>query len=986
MNTKNKAILIVALLILTLSGFYFFAGIRQYNAENKTLLLLYSNEFTHTVDSLKKNLFDLYRIRLVNIAEFQTDISKAFADRNREKLYSLTQPLYKTLTKENPYLYVMHFHEPGGKSFLRMHKPGFFGDDLSQVRPAIQHVHKTQKPASGFEIGRYGAFFRVIQPIFHNGRYVGVLEVGVKARQLIETFAEHFNVEAALYFQTDKWKKATLDQTFTRLFNNLTLVYYDNALFSHLPADMEIGTDVDMEVTIQDKSYLIHRQPLITNYENEVIGGVIALQDISALKQRKKDFIFRALGFTALLLVASYVVLYFSFGILMGAIDRYRKRQDELISELTGEITIRKVTESSLRSSKAKLSAMLGSLGDHIIMINREHEIVWANDTAWGLGSAKIIGKKCSEIVRCNDGLHASAMCPAAKAFADGHTHEAEIRITDDAGTARVFLCMANVALKDETGRAITVLEIFRDITERRDAEAELQNLHHRYQRLLEAAGDGIYGVDLSGAATFANPKALELTGFSEEEIIGHHQHDLFHHTKADGSHYPREECLILKAVEENKIQHVGEEVFWRKDGTSFPVEYVATPVLEGGQTVGAVVIFKDITDRKNLEGQLLQAQKMEAIGRLAGGIAHDFNNQLTTILGYGELLQLKMDSNDDLLRHVSAIVNAAKSSAGLTRQLLAFSRKQVLTVQAVDICEIVNKLSDMIGRLIGEDITLQVRCGKMEGQIMADPIQLEQILMNLVVNARDAMPEGGTLTLETKRITVDEPYAAQHKGIERGDYESLTVTDTGTGIPTTVQEKMFEPFFTTKEQGKGTGLGLATVHGIVKQHNGHIQLHSELGKGTTFEILFPLVVRKDEAKQAEGTGEELPRGTETILIVDDEELIRMMIREVLGFLGYQILVAASGDEAIQYINNHEISLLLTDYSMPGMNGLELVRKMKKNLPHLKVIIMSGYSDKVIVDGDMSKTGINFIHKPISTSDLAVMLRECLGSVPPTQQ
>jgi PAS domain S-box-containing protein len=977
-NIKNRAILIVALLIVSLSAFHLVAGVRQYNAENKRLLLLQQDEFSRTITSIKRNLFDLYLIRLQNIAKVRTDITKAFADKDRDKLYQLTKPIYKTFTKENPHLYVMHFHEPGVKSFLRMHKPDFYGDDLHLVRPAIQHVHNIQQPVNGFEIGRYGAFYRIIQPIFHNDQYVGALEVGIEAYYLIETVTENLSVAAALYYQSDKWKKATLNQASTRQFNDLSLVYRNESVFGELPRDIKL-TGKEMEVEIQDRYYLIHRQPLITNYKDEIIGGVIALQDITSLKYQKKSFILNSIGFTTLLLAASYIVLYFSFGILMGAIDRYQGKQGELISELTNEIAIRKETEESLRSSEAKLSAMLSSLGDHIIMVNREHEIVWANDIAWGRKGSDIIGKKCSDIAGCNDNKQESVLCPAAKAFADGKPHETEIRIKDEKDGTKTYQCMANVALRDETGKAATVIEVFRDITARRRTEVELEKLNHRYQRLLEAAGDGIYGVDLNGKTTFVNPKALEITGFSEEEIVGQHQHDLFHHTKANGNHYPHNECLILKAMKEDKIYHVAEEIFWRKDGTSFPVEYVGTPVREEGQITGAVVVFKDITERVNLEGQLLQAQKMEAVGRLAGGIAHDFNNQLTAILGYGELLQIKMDPDDDLQCHVHAIIEAAESSAGLTRQLLAFSRKQVLTIQPVDMCKVVNRLSTMISRLIGEDVALQVSCKEMQRHIMADPIQLEQIIMNLVINARDAMPGGGTLTIQAERFTIDEPYTAQHENIEPGDYERLTVTDTGTGIPAAVQEKMFEPFFTTKDHGQGTGLGLATVHGIVKQHNGHIHLHSTLGKGTTFEIIFPLTNQKEEKPQTEPTDTQLPCGSETILIVDDEDLIRMMLREVLEFLGYRIFTASSAEEALQHLGNTEISLLLTDFSMPGMNGLELVKEMKESLPELEVIIMSGYSDKVIMNEDMSKAGITFAHKPISTSGLATKLRELLS-------
>ncbi|HIJ78695.1 MAG: PAS domain S-box protein [Desulfobulbaceae bacterium] len=977
MDTKNKVIFVVTVLMIALSGFHLYAGISGHKAETARLLQANSEEFTYLLGSIRKNLFDIYSMRLRNIAEVRTDIVAAFAARDREKLLRLTAPTYQDFREETPFLDVMHFHEPNGKSFLRMHKPDFFGDDLRKIRPAAQYVHQVQKQVAGFEIGRYGAFFRVIQPVFYEKQYVGLLEVGILAEQLAATIVERFKVEVALYYNEKNWQKATLNKDAKRKLGNQILVYKEAELFRQLPDDFDLEGDQAF-IEIDGKNYIIHRQALLKNYHGESIGGVIALQDITFLTDRKNRYIWDSVLFTTALLVASWLVLYFSFGRLIGALDQSRQQQKELIGELTEEVAERKRVGEALRASETKLKAMLTSLGDHITMVDKNFRLVWANENAWGRDANAIIGRPCYEVVGCPYGsADQQHLCPTVKAFADWQVHEAEILIELADGSKAVYHCTANPALLNEDQP--TVIEIFRDISLRRKAEAALESLHHRYGLLLDAAGAGIYDVDMDGNTTFANAKTAELTGFAVEEIVGHHQHDLFHHTKKDGSIFSRKDCPILQSMIYGEVCQVDDDIFWRKDGTSFAVEYVSTPVREGGQIVGAVVVFKDISERKNLEGQLLQAQKMEAVGRLAGGVAHDFNNQLTAILGYAGIIKLKMSEDEPLRRYVEAMIAAATSASGLTRQLLTFSRKQVLEMQAVDLGALVSRVSRMIERVIGDDIQLQVQVGSTEANIMADPIQIEQIIMNLAINAKDAMPMGGTLLIEASTMTLDSRYARSHSEVEPGRYAMLIVADSGTGIPAGVRDKMFEPFFTTKDVGKGTGLGLAMVHGIVKQHNGHIYVYSELGKGTTFKIFFPIVEGEIEDDRVHFQEGPMPRGRETVLVVDDDESIREMIGETLEILGYRVLLAASGDAALNMVDDGEIDLLLTDYVMPGISGWDIARSFLAKKRDIKVILMSGYSDKVIDPSELKRTGVVFIHKPFAADFLAAKVREVLN-------
>ncbi|MCL7487866.1 MAG: ATP-binding protein [Desulfobulbaceae bacterium] len=381
------------------------------------------------------------------------------------------------------------------------------------------------------------------------------------------------------------------------------------------------------------------------------------------------------------------------------------------------------------------------------------------------------------------------------------------------------------------------------------------------------------------------------------------------------------------------------------------------------------------------LEAQIRQNQKMEAIGILAGGIAHDFNNILTTILGYSEIAALKLPEGDPVKDMVKEIFYAGEKAAGLTRQLLAFSRKQVLEMSVTNLNTIVDDMGKMIARLIGEDVALEITTAAKIGNIKADVGQIEQILMNLIVNARDAMPGGGKLTIETGEIYLDEMYAERHKEVEAGSYAMLTVTDTGVGMSQEVREEIFEPFFTTKDKSKGTGLGLSTVYGIVKQHHGHIFVYSEEGKGTTFKIYFPLVGELPEQRELMQAGS-MPLGTETLLIVDDDPSIRKLIIDTLEPLGYSFLQASCGEEAVEIFRSAKkrIDLLLSDVIMPGMNGRDLSEILRNECHDLKVILMSGYTDNVVAHHGKLDPGITFLNKPLLPVALANKIRQVLDS------
>jgi signal transduction histidine kinase/ActR/RegA family two-component response regulator len=384
-----------------------------------------------------------------------------------------------------------------------------------------------------------------------------------------------------------------------------------------------------------------------------------------------------------------------------------------------------------------------------------------------------------------------------------------------------------------------------------------------------------------------------------------------------------------------------------------------------------------------NTEKQLVQSQKLEAVGRLAGGISHDFNNLLTVILGYTDISKRSLKEGDPLLRNLEEIGKASERAASLTRQLLAFSRKQVMQPKVFDLNTVVNDLKKMLRRMIGEDIELRVISETDLGNIKADPVQLEQVIMNLVVNARDAMPRGGKLSIETSNVYLDESYAREHVSVDPGEYVMLAISDTGCGMDEETRQHIFEPFFTTKESGKGTGLGLSMVYGIVKQSGGNIWVYSEEGRGTTFKIYFPRVTAEAEEYKRIGDAVEMPKGSETILLVEDATLVRTLARQVLETAGYNVLEAASAEAALmicEHINSTRIDLLLTDVVMPGMSGNDMSKILLESQPDMPVLYMSGYTDEAIVQHGVLEAGINFLQKPFSPGALALKVREVLDA------
>jgi PAS domain S-box-containing protein len=514
---------------------------------------------------------------------------------------------------------------------------------------------------------------------------------------------------------------------------------------------------------------------------------------------------------------------------------------------------------------------------------------------------------------------------------------------------------------------------VFENITDRKRDERDLSSL----ATAIEQAGEQVVITDERGIIQYCNPAFERVTGYTKEEVIGLNPSIL------KSGCQPAEFYDRLWTTIANGQMWSGKFTNRRKDGSYYHEEATISPIRDGQQRiVGYVAVKRDATERLQLEGQLRQAQKLESIGRLAGGVAHDFNNLLTVINGFAGFLLKDLAPNDPLRSHALQISKAGDRAASLTRQLLAFSRHSISQPRALDLNTVVRETESMLRRLIGEDVELITLLDPFLGQAMADPDQIHQVVMNLVVNARDAMPNGGKLIIETSNVYLDELYVAGHPEAKCGACVLMTVTDSGHGMDEATRSSIFEPFFTTKEPGKGTGLGLSTVYGIVRQSQGWIWVYSEPGQGATFKVYLPRIDAVVDAASASPLSPSGLGGNETILVVEDQDDVRALTRAVLHEYGYDVLEAANAAAALELSEKHQgfIHLLLTDVVLPGMNGRELADRMKLLRPEARVLFTSGYTADVIAHRGVLDQGVAFIAKPFAPDGLAARVRQVLLS------
>jgi len=549
------------------------------------------------------------------------------------------------------------------------------------------------------------------------------------------------------------------------------------------------------------------------------------------------------------------------------------------------------------------------------------------------------------------------------------------------------------VELEQQTGEALAMARQLeasnRDLAEaiaKSDlAREEARAADERYRLLVEKLPVGVVLQDADGRIETSNPAAERILGLTSDQMLRRSVLDpRWGVVREDGSPFPGDELPAIVSLRTGKPQSNVLMGVRRPDDSLAWIEVNAQPLFRPGEGTpyAAVLSFADITARRQLEQQFRQAQKMDAVGQLAGGVAHDFNNMLTAITGYSGLLLDDLETGDRRREDVDEIKKAANRAAVLTRQLLAFSRQQMLQPRVLDLNATIAELQKMLGRLIGDDIDLATQLDPALGSVKADGGQIEQVLMNLVVNARDAMPQGGKITVETANVELDDEYARKHAVTRPGAYVMLAVSDTGVGMDSETQARIFEPFFTTKEPGKGTGLGLSTVYGIVKQSDGHVWVYSELGRGTTFKVYLPRVEEVAENADLSESAAPSRGGTETILLVEDDEAVRGLALRVLRRTGYTVLEATTGVDALRICADAgaTIDLVVTDMMMPEMGGRELAQKLAEVHPRAQLLFMSGYTEEAVRKNGFLEPGVAFLEKPFTADGLRDMVRQALDA------
>jgi two-component system, cell cycle sensor histidine kinase and response regulator CckA len=655
---------------------------------------------------------------------------------------------------------------------------------------------------------------------------------------------------------------------------------------------------------------------------------------------------------------------------------------EPIVRGMAHDVTVQRKAEVALKTSESELRALFAAMTDVILVLDaygRYLKIAPTDPANPYKPDADRIGKTLHEVFPKE---HADFLLThIRRSLADGRTHKVEYKLNLE-GKEVWFEGTVSPMSKE------SVVLLARDITEHKQADEKMARLNAQLEsqrKRLNKIVANVPGVVWESwhepdpalqRIDFVSDYVETMLGYSVEEWRSTPNFWLSIVHPEDRERTAKASAVSLGGGEERRL-----EFRWvAADGRVVWVESNAAVITDDeGRTLGLRGVTTDITERKKLEHQFRQAQKMEAVGQLAGGIAHDFNNILTTIIGYGQLVLSSLDPDDPLRSQIEEIEKAGMRAASLTSQLLAFSRRQVLQPKVLDLNSIVAEMNRMLRRLIGESITLEVNTEPELGRVKADSGQIEQVIMNLVVNARDAVSQTGRLIIETANVDLDSEYTNEYLSVNPGRYVMLAVSDTGAGMDKETQTRVFEPFFTTKEQGKGTGLGLSTVYGIVKQSDGFIWLYSEPGQGTTFKIYLPRVDDAPEAVDKRGRGVTQLKGSETILLVEDEEMVRKLAREVLQRNGYTVLEASNGGEALLTCEQHQgpIHMMITDVVMPQMSGRQLVERLTVLCPRMRVMYMSGYTDDAVLNAGLAPDE-TFLQKPFMPESLLRKVRDVL--------
>lgn len=924
------------------------------------------------------------------------DIKSALRAKDRDALLKLTQGFFSDLNLKHGITH-LYFTGPDRVNILRVHMPERYGDEIKRFTTLA--AEKNGADSSGIELGPLGTMtLRAVKPWYDGGQLIGYVELGEEINHIIRKARDILGLEVYITIQKQfldrqDWEAGMRMQGREPEWDRFAEVVLTDQTLTELP-DYLVGQSsatkypkkmLKEDVSVNGLDYRFGSVPL-NDVSGRTVGVMTAMTDISSQKSSfAKSFVI----IMAISLLACLAMFFLLFVFLNMMILQIAKTHRELwLSEERSKTLV----------EQSPISIQILAPDGVTVQVNRAWEKLWGVRLEDLKGYNTLQDKQLEQL---------GFMPYLRKAFSGETTlvpaaqYDAQKTLGKGKGTVR-WVQAIMYPIKDDNDFIRNVVLMHEDITERKLFEDALREAYSELEQRLEEQKRSASALQESQSlieTIFKNSIPMCITGIDYELL---HANDAYHAVFGKGQDggtacyesrlgvlCHTEQCPMRQILQGKEIVSI-DSVKADHKGNDRHYIITARPFKNAnGELCGIVESFQDITERKLaeqekeiMEAQFIQSQKMESIGRLASGVAHDFNNTLTSIIGFSELSLLKLPENDPLVEYLNIIKNSGEKAKQLTRQLLAFSRKQLLEKKPVDLNKTINDMQMVLSRMIGEDISLEIKTDISAKKVLVDPGQLDQILMNLVVNARDAMPSGGCLLIETAAMELDDNFVTRHGGSTSGSYVMLAITDTGCGIPLELQDKIFEPFFTTKEKDKGTGLGLATVYGLVKQHDGMIYMYSKINEGTTFKIYLPVAESSTEEKVKDEKSIQLSRGTETLLIVEDDKYIRQLVTDTLLSLGYKLLVVTNAEEALNISDSHkgEIDLLLTDVIMPGLNGKELADRITAKRPDIKVVFMSGYTDETITRHGILEPGCAFISKPLTLKELSSKLRTVLDN------
>ncbi len=867
-NIRFKAILLVITIIVFLSSIFLLLGIKH---QKETMTHLIEDKKTMTMfaaQNIQEYIFKPYKKRIISLATTKKKVIAAFAKQDRKALKQSASLFYDTIKAENKFFYTMHFILPDGTSFLRMHRPDVYGDNISKIRPLVMLVHTRKKQMSGFEVGRLGLFYRIIQPVFFNKKYIGALGFGIHYEQLMENLKKNVSPNVAIAIKKTSWLKADLVVKEKKDIGDYFLLPMGSNIFKNIKKDIFTKDGLE-QVQMGNKTYSIFSDIALKNHRHETIAKVFVALDISKEIRSTNRFILNVILLTLALLLIAALILYFSFGKLLTK-----------IFDLNQSLSVNNL---QLTKSKSYVDSIISSMSEGLLVTKPDGQITHANRAISQLTGYQIDNLKNKQLYDLFQQTNSlKDLCQQTK-DTDKPAKSEQLLRTIEGRTIPVICSITNLSIEEhDFNRQVCIIT---DITNRKEAEKYFQRTHDELEH-----------------------RVLERT------------HEL------------------------------------AKSNQSLQLE---------------------MRERKRIEEDLRQSQKMEAIGTLAGGIAHDFNNILTAILGYTELAQNSADLKK-IPTYLDEVLKAGLRAKNLIQHILTFGRHSEQKQQPIFIHTIIQESLNLLRASIPTTIEICQQIDPKCGSIMGDPTQIHQIVMNLCTNAYHAMQGSiGTLTVRLDEITIKDNLPSLPPGI----YVQIEISDNGPGMDQNTMERIFEPYFTTKKSGKGTGLGLAVVHGIVKSHGGRITVKSIQGEGSCFTVLLPRCLDHSESQTTSSTNIALPtRGNEHLLVVDDEKKIAQLIHHMLTKFGYKITSMSDSTEALAWFrdNHHHIDMVITDMSMPKITGLSLAKQMLQLRPNIPIILCTGYSEG-LNEEQAKELGISaFLLKPLDLKALAQTVRDTL--------